>query len=200
MMMGQDWAKVEKSKVDKGFTFQVHVAQTLLSWGYLEGQISMRPPTPPEYKHKPLLKEQGLTHYSSPDIMVINSWMAGPKLQWKFGLCCSYRTRLWEECGLGYITIPFYQAEEYKRIEDEKKLTLYWAMGQKEDPATCEIRFMPVTAPWITLKIKDHAAQQAGRPQTKFAGFDWDAALTKKKFAVERLKKGDHEIEHVLTA
>jgi len=188
----ENWAAPTPQKIKMGFNFQVRVTHTLLKWGYLEGQISMRPPTPPNYRHRELLEEQGRTHYSSPDVTVINNWMHGSKLTWKFGLCCGFRSRLWHHEGRSYVTLPKYQAEEYKRIHDEKKLTLYWCFGYDDIDQT-EIKFTPVEAPWEKVPIS-----YKGGPPKIFAGYAWDDLLDERGFIIERLKKNDTEVRHMI--
>ncbi len=179
-----------REKVRLGYEFHKHVAQLLLKRGFLEGQVSMRPPTPDDYRHKERLEELGKSHYSSPDIMVINSWMDGPKLQWKFGLLCSYRSRLWFDNGSSYVHVPEYQAKDYANIQQEKGTVLYWAVGLGESPVTCEIRFIEVTAKWELFTVNGF----------RKAGFDWSQAMTTKDFIVHRLMKGDIELKHSVMA
>jgi len=177
-----------EEKVRVGYEFHKHVAQLLLKWGFLEGQVSMRPPTPKDYSHKERLEEFGRTHYSSPDVMVINSWMDGATLQWKFGLLCGFRSRLWEDMGRSWVHVPDYQARDYARIQEEKKKVLYWTVGKGESPTNCEVRFIPVTAKWTPFIVKG----------AKKAGFDWDGAetLKAKDFVLHRILKGDEELKH----
>jgi hypothetical protein len=187
------WSEVEKAKMDKGFEFQSRVATDLVRMGYLEGHVRMGPRVPEGYNHKARLKDLGHTHYESPDITVINDWMEGPKLKWKFGLCCSFRGKLWELNGDEYITIPLHQVPEYHRIVNEKKLTLYWAMGWG-DPMKTEIKYLPACAPYKEIPINDHAARQKGKPFTMFAGYDWNKAMDRQTFIAERRLRGDDEV------
>jgi hypothetical protein len=179
-----------QQRVDKGYEFQLYVADLLAMSGYLEGQIfSTGLPRGTAYKHYEALQRLGKLRYTSPDIMVMNKWLEGPQVEFRFGLACSRRDTKFQRQGHDCsFSIPEYQRNDLLTIGEDNKLAVYHVFGRRTgdtyavgvvEPGVGDIRWMQ----------KD---QSTGNPRWYVAYYAeklWSWA----EFLNKRIEAGDKE-------
>jgi len=121
------------NRYKKGYEFQEHITTLLSLSGYLEGQIYSTG-SPIETGHYEKLKRAGKLSYTSPDILIANRWMEDtPTVEFRFGLACSRRDKIFDDYGEKSVTVPTYQRKQLESTATNKKLSLYMIFGRKLD-------------------------------------------------------------------
>lgn len=114
-----------------GEEFQNHIKDLLSLSGYLEGQIYSTG-TSRTFSHTKKLRRLGRRSYTSPDIMIANRWMDdSPAVEFRFGLACSRRQKLWDDYGKKSVTVPTYQRIHYEEMIEKKRLEIYMVFGHR---------------------------------------------------------------------
>jgi len=120
-----------KDRYNNGGDFQDYVKRLLSRVGYLEGQLYSTSGEFEEDYHG-RLQELGKEAYTSPDIMVLNSWDHPENdLDKRFGLACSRRDTRFDRFGTPCMTFPYYQRKALREIEDKIGMPLYVVFGRK---------------------------------------------------------------------
>jgi len=119
------------SRYKRGRQFQEHVTALLDLSGYLEGQIYCTG-SPVEGGYYEKLKEAGMMSYTSPDVMIANRWMDDtPAVEFRFGLACSRRDKIFDNFGKKSVTVPTYQRKQLQAMVLNKRLSLYMVFGRR---------------------------------------------------------------------
>jgi hypothetical protein len=128
-----------------GEEFQDHVKDLLSLSGYLEGQIYSTG-TSRTSDHTRKLRRLGHRSYTSPDIMIANRWMDdSPAVEFRFGLACGRRQKLWDDHGKKSVTVPTYQRIHYEEMMEKKRLEIYMVFGHRLEESDEDVYAIGVT-------------------------------------------------------
>lgn len=187
-----------QERYSSGHEFQEYVADLLCLSGYFEGQIYstgvsrellQREKLQFETSHKEKLKRLNRQSYTSPDIMIANRWMDdSPAVEFRFGLSCSRRNRLFDNYGTKSVTLPTYQRRHFENMEKLKHLGIYLVFGHPVDGDYA----IGVTK----LKEPDYARQWTDQSTGNLRWNDiyyLEKLLSWNSFIEHRIEEGDKE-------
>jgi len=172
----------------KGKEFQEYVKDLFALSGYFEGQIYSTGVSV-ETNHYEKLRKSGKHSYTSPDIFIANKWIEKtPVVEFRFGVACGRRDKIFNSYGMPSVTIPTYQRKQYEEISRMKKLEIYFAFGKKIG-SMFAIGITPLREPDSIIYLKDASTGNRRALDIYYIENLWSW----KRFIEHRIEKGDEE-------
>lgn len=173
----------------KGYDFQEHVKSLLVLSGYFEGQVYSTgvPLCIKKEDYQRRLEKAGIKAYTSPDIVVQNKWLNGPKVEMRYSIECKLQNKLWNS---RYFTVKAYKKVNLEKVKKDKGLEIYLAFGKETGENIFERKYEIGIIKLDDFKKKDIIPGYSGKKYL----YDVEALMSWEEFLMHRIDCGDREI------